>query len=501
MKKQVLLSGVAIAALISATAEAGTLFLAQMNGANEVPANTSTATGIGVLILNDARTSATVTGTHNLASVGANVIAGHIHRGIAGVNGPVIFPFPTPASPIGPLTWAIPAADVTNLENAGLYFNIHTTARPGGEIRAQLIRAVLAPSATTTAQRNLAAALDVSAGFSADLDQALIQANLLSSAAAKAQALDEISARSVYVQGRASNEAMASLSGSLLARAEDNRGADGSGAFGAIGYDFGKRSTTADGTGSKIERPFIMAGYEGAYDGGRAGLALGYAAGEEKLRQSLGKTEVDTIAVQGFFTAALAEDFYVDGTLGYGWSDIDTSRALPTLARTATSSHDGNVWSAALKLSKEFEMGNDGVAAPYGAIEYQKSDIDGYTEGGAGALGLVVPSLDTKEAAIEAGASFSMPSKQSWGTLAPRILLGWRHVIDETNGTFNATVVGSSVAFATPIAHPGAGSARIEASLVGSMNDGPTISFGYRGRVAGSGQDIHALELRARFKM
>jgi hypothetical protein len=289
----ILRSSVAAAALMSASAQAGTLFLAALSGANEVPANTSTATGTGVLILNDAKTSATVTGTHNLAATGATVVAGHIHRGVAGVNGPVIFPFANPQSPIGPLTWAIPTADVTNLEASGLYFNIHTAVRPGGEIRAQLIRAVLAPSATTDTQRAVAAALDVSAGFSADLDQVLIQTNLLSSGAAKAQALDDISGRSVYVQGRNVIESMGSLSGSLFARAEDQRlstaaPSEGGGGFVNVGYGFGKRSTTTSGAGSKVERPFIMGGYNYSFGtGGNAGLSVGYADGKDKLKNGL----------------------------------------------------------------------------------------------------------------------------------------------------------------------------------------------------------------------
>lgn len=496
MKKHVLLSGVAIATLVSASADAGTLFLANLSGANEIPANASTASGVGVLILNDARTSATVGGTHNLLATGANVTAGHIHRAPATANGPVVFPFTSPASPIGPLTWAIPAAEVTNLENAGLYFNVHTTARPGGEIRGQLIRAQLAASATTAVQRNLATALDVSAGLNPDLDQVLIQTNLLSSAAARAQALDEISAKSVYLQGRSSNEAMASLGSSLLARAEDNRGTTAGGLFGTLGYDFGNRSTTDEGTGSKIERPFAMAGYEAALGGGAVGFALGYAAGEEQLRQNLGETEIDTIAVHGFASAPLANDYFVDVVVGYGRSDIDTSRALPTLSRTATASTDGTAWSGALKLSRKFDLGTTRVIAPYAAIEHQKSDIDGYTEAGAGGVGLVIPSLDTTETAVEAGANFSMPR---WGTLTPRILLAWRHVVDETDDSFNASVVGSSVAFATPFANPGKDAARIEASLVGAMDGGMTWSFGYRGLVGASGQSNHALELRASF--
>lgn len=502
--KTLLLASAAAVSLFAGTAQAGTLFLANLSGANEIPANPSTATGTGVLILNDAKTSAIVTGTHTV--VPATVVQGHIHRGVATVNGPVIFPFPSALSPIGPLTWAIPAADVVNLENQGLYFNIHSQSRPGGEIRGQFVRAVLAPSATTDTQRGLAQALDVSAGFSNDLDQVLISTNLLSSATAKAQALDDMSARSVYVQGRSGMESMASLDGSLLARAEVQRLAGGSPGDGGRmfitgGYDFGKRSATDRGTGSKFERPYLVGGYEYAVGAnGSAGIALGYADGKDKLSNNGGRSIVKTTALQGFFSSELGSNLSLDGAASYGWTKVNNVRALTSLSRTATSTPKGKSWSGALKLSSSVDMGGDAKLSPYAMVDHQSARINGYSEAGAGALGLVVPKLTTKNSAAEIGASFAAPTKQSWGVLVPRLLVGAHYVFDETAGSFNTQLVGSSVAFATPIQHPGKTAARVEASISGEMTTGLVATLGYRGMVGASGQSNHGLEGRLAFK-
>lgn len=133
MTKTRLLLGTAVAVVLSASAaNAGTLYIANLSGANENPPNASTNRGVGFLILNDAETVATVSATHDVTT---GLTAGHIHRGTAAVNGPVIFPFPNPASPMGPLTWNIPAAEVANLKTLGLYMNFHTTTLPGGVIR------------------------------------------------------------------------------------------------------------------------------------------------------------------------------------------------------------------------------------------------------------------------------------------------------------------------------------------------------------------------------
>ena len=502
--KTTLLASVAAIALISSTAEAGTLFLATLSGANEIPANPSTATGTGVLILNDAKTSATVTGTHTVPA--ATVVAGHIHRGASTINGPVIFPFAAPVSPIGPLIWAIPAADVVNLETGGLYFNIHSQSRPGGEIRGNFFRAVLATSAVNDTQRGLANALDVSAGFSADLDQVLISTNLLSSATAKAQALDDISARSVYVQGRNAIETMGSLNGSLLSRSEDQRlggtkTSTGGSMFITGGYDFGKRSATAKGSGSKIQRPYIVAGYDYAMgSNASAGLALGYADGEDKLSNGGGRSKVKTTSLQGFFASELSDNVALDGSLGYGWVKVNTTRAITSLARTATSAPKGTTWSGVLKLSTQVDVGGDAVMSPYVLVDHQNASIKGYAETGAGALGLVVPKLKTKNSAAEIGATFASPAQQSWGVLTPRLTVGAHYVFDETGGAFSTQLVGSTVAFATPVQHPGKTAAHVEASISAAMTTGMVASVGYRGLVGASDQSNHALEARVSFK-
>ena len=94
--------------VVCAPVRAGTLYLARLTQANENPPSGATFTGTGVLILNDAENTATITATHNIT---LPVTGGHIHRGSPTVNGPVIFPFPAPTSPVGPLTWSIPAAE------------------------------------------------------------------------------------------------------------------------------------------------------------------------------------------------------------------------------------------------------------------------------------------------------------------------------------------------------------------------------------------------------
>jgi hypothetical protein len=68
-------------------------------------------------------------------------VAAHIHRGAAGINGPVVVPFTAPGADgnsSGCSTAATGLIDEIAGNPAGFYVNVHTTEHPAGAIRAQL---------------------------------------------------------------------------------------------------------------------------------------------------------------------------------------------------------------------------------------------------------------------------------------------------------------------------------------------------------------------------
>ncbi|MCX6049409.1 MAG: CHRD domain-containing protein, partial [Chloroflexi bacterium] len=116
-------------------------FSATLSGANEVPAVVTTASGVGAFAYN-LRTRE-LTYTVQVADI-ANITLAHIHRGAAGVNGPVAYMLYDgtglfdPGHPISGVV-TLSEADQALLMNRGLYVNVHTTANPGGEMRGQLV--------------------------------------------------------------------------------------------------------------------------------------------------------------------------------------------------------------------------------------------------------------------------------------------------------------------------------------------------------------------------
>lgn len=146
-------------------AHAGMIFTASLNGGQEVPPNNSTASGIANLFLNDAQTRLTMKivlsgldlDGNQTTDTADDVLAMHIHRAPRGSNGGVVFGLIGPnsdengdliidaANGIISSAWDLDegngttlVAELANLFGGGLYFNVHTPAFGGGEIRGQI---------------------------------------------------------------------------------------------------------------------------------------------------------------------------------------------------------------------------------------------------------------------------------------------------------------------------------------------------------------------------
>ena len=134
----------------------GNAHFASLAGFQEVPSVATAATGNGwVLVSTD---GSTITYYVKYSGLSGAAAAAHIHTGAVGVAGGVILPLVVSASPmVGTLTTANFTASgaittfaeaVAAIQAGNTYFNIHTAAHPGGEIRGQIGVTVAAPATT-----------------------------------------------------------------------------------------------------------------------------------------------------------------------------------------------------------------------------------------------------------------------------------------------------------------------------------------------------------------
>lgn len=109
-------------------------FHVKLSGEQEVPHVTSSGSGEGTITIAD---DGSVSGSVTVS--GFTPTAAHIHEGMPGKVGPVIVPFTKEGDKfVAPAGAKLNAQQMAALKVGGLYFNVHSAAHPGGEVRAQL---------------------------------------------------------------------------------------------------------------------------------------------------------------------------------------------------------------------------------------------------------------------------------------------------------------------------------------------------------------------------
>jgi hypothetical protein len=111
---------------------------ADLKGTNEVPPNTSPASGKAEATFNTETKVLTWTVTY--ADLTGPALGAHFHGpSEAGKNAGIVLPFKTVQSPIQG-TATIPENQAADLLAGKWYANVHTAANPGGELRGQMMK-------------------------------------------------------------------------------------------------------------------------------------------------------------------------------------------------------------------------------------------------------------------------------------------------------------------------------------------------------------------------
>lgn len=106
-----------------------------LSGSQEIPPVTTQASGAGTISV---AADKSVRGSVTISGMAAT--AAHIHEAAAGTNGPIIIPLVKTADNV----WSVPEgakltdAQYESYKSGNLYYNAHSAAYRGGEIRGQI---------------------------------------------------------------------------------------------------------------------------------------------------------------------------------------------------------------------------------------------------------------------------------------------------------------------------------------------------------------------------
>lgn len=133
-----------------------------------------------------------------------------------------------------------------------------------------------------------------------------------------------------------------------------------------------------------------------------AGLSVSGYTTDATLTFNNGSLETDGLVVAPYFAAILGKNrnFILDGAVGYGVGENDTTRANGAI----TGSYDSDMWFAATNLTYQKRYGKFGFAPKVGVM-WLDSTNDGYRESGVG--GVAVPGGDTQLGRLSFGGKVS----------------------------------------------------------------------------------------------
>jgi outer membrane autotransporter protein len=202
-------------------------------------------------------------------------------------------------------------------------------------------------------------------------------------------------------------------------------GIDGSGDLHGINYSMG-------GAAGGIEHRFGPALL--------AGVAVGYARSNYDADQISGSGSIDT-GSGGLYASYAPGNWYVDGLLGYGFSDgsLDRSIVFPGVARRASGDPNANAFLSSIETGYSIVLGRSTMVTPLAALQGIVIFQNDLSETGAGAINLLVEDKNTSSAQSLLGAELTQALPVGLGApLLLKLRAGWGHELADVSRSFTA---------------------------------------------------------------
>ncbi|QQE10916.1 autotransporter domain-containing protein [Planctomycetota bacterium] len=188
---------------------------------------------------------------------------------------------------------------------------------------------------------------------------------------------------------------------------------------------------------------FLIGGDFLATDDLRVGAAIGYAYVTTDNLNSLGSSETNALNTQIYANYYAAPNLRIDATLGYTYADYQLERNLFS-GDTAFGNTHNNQFTAEIGanlLIPETPIENL-ILTPFAYLRYTNSNIAGYTETEAGALGLKVDSQSSDSLTSSIGTLASFKYELSNSVLEPFISASFEHQFIDQDRTSSVSFIG-----------------------------------------------------------
>lgn len=276
-----------------------------------------------------------------------------------------------------------------------------------------------------------------------------------------------------------------------------------SGAGGGASYwiegvaTFGTRDAQGGFSRSEFSSDGITVGVDKRFsDQFAMGLGLGYARDKTLIGTdgSVNRSKGYSLAVYGSYQPTPST--FVDGMLGVGSLDFDTSRFVAPISDFAYGKRNGTQLFGSLGGGYELRSGNS-LISPYGRIDFSTNRLDTSAETGAGAYALRYQRQTSTSVEGALGVRTESIHDADFGYVVPRLRVEYRH---EFKRAGDAYIQYADQAGGPLYRLPSAGGPRDSMVLgLGSdfiLRDGLSLSVEYQLSHSFSNASTHAIRLR-----
>ena len=172
------------------------------------------------------------------------------------------------------------------------------------------------------------------------------------------------------------------------------------------------------------------------------GAAFGFSDTDGDFDRG-GGVEVQSYTAQVFGLYYPIENFSIDAVAGYSWLDYDMRRRIDLGALMTTSARsDTDGTQVFASAGAMYDIAVEGATlSPFGRLEFQRLEIDGFRERGAAPLNLVVDDQNVSSLTSALGLQVAYPISTGFGILQPQARAAWRHEFLNNARTVNAFFV------------------------------------------------------------
>jgi uncharacterized protein YhjY with autotransporter beta-barrel domain len=189
--------------------------------------------------------------------------------------------------------------------------------------------------------------------------------------------------------------------------------------------------------------------------------------------QNANSTDVDSFRAAAYGTWGGATGLYSDFMVGVGDHDLENTRSFAFLGNLSS---DTDATSVQALWTFGYTMGNDQVKhGPFAGFEYQRLDVDGYTQEGIVPIAVSDYDIDSLRAIL------GYRVDAAYGNFNPYAAVAYSHEFQNGSNKANATVGGQ------PFTVVGAEQSSAFLVSIGTgytLTDALTLDFGYRGEMA-----------------